>query len=779
MYHFGRWDYSVSYERAAPVLERLSLSSSAIFRKMGNVGKKCHIFSRNRIVHVESRFLFGSLTVSLLTPKIIMKRLLTSHAFLSLLLLCCTQISCNASAEGETSRTADKIDKINWNTPIDVLEAEAEKDNPDALCWLAGHYGRGSKGLSKNAEKASELYQRGAKFADQGSPAAQTCRGVCYEKGYGVDKDLVEAVKWYRKAAEQEFPVAQYNLGRCYTNGNGVPQDHAEAVKWYRKAAEQEYPIAQNSLGVCYANGTGVDKDILNRVFWYSKAAEQGYAMAQYNLGAFIINREQGGENRKEAVRLFLKAADQGFAAATEAVRNYPRIVEIIAKERVAVEELRKAAAQGDAEAQYQLGLDYYKGYSGVPLDFTESAKWFRKAAEQGHAEAQGYLGDCYNYGKGVSVNEKEAVKWYHKAAVQGLSMAQYELGICYAEGRGVRKNVNLAAEWYRQAAAQGNSEARWNLQKLLGETPEKAHALCNAVLDGNIEVVKSLVSEGTGVNGRDVESRTPLCTAVSTGNIEIVKFLITKGANVNVKDVDGNTPLHRASRVLSSDYLTGSNFDSAKYSDEYKALFEVIKFLVAKGANVNTPNENGDTPLHQGARGGDIEIVKFLVAKEANVNTPNELGYTPLHCTENIEIIKFLVSKGADVNAKTYDYPRRSILPWESLNECAVEGGNTPLHLAARGREPEVLKCLLDLGANPNITRVDTCYAQVTTYESHHDFVLKAGTLPFSRRDQFLLGKTVYSDPSIKKNVLPIGIAKSPEKKALLEEAMKKWEQK
>ncbi len=72
-----------------------------------------------------------------------------------------------------------------------------------------------------------------------------------YEKGQGVRKDYVEAVKWYRKATEQGLANAQFNLGVMYDNGQGVRQDGKQAVQWYRKAAEQGYAQAQYNLGVC------------------------------------------------------------------------------------------------------------------------------------------------------------------------------------------------------------------------------------------------------------------------------------------------------------------------------------------------------------------------------------------------------------------------------------------------------------------------------------------------------------------------------------------------
>ena len=59
------------------------------------------------------------------------------------------------------------------------------------------------------------------------------------------------------------------------------------------------------------------------------------------------------------------------------------------------IETLRKAAEQGNADAQYDFGVLYFYGEE-IPKDYAEAVKWFRKAAEQGHDFAQMSLGDMY-----------------------------------------------------------------------------------------------------------------------------------------------------------------------------------------------------------------------------------------------------------------------------------------------------------------------------------------------------------------------------------------------
>ena len=64
----------------------------------------------------------------------------------------------------------------------------------------------------------------------------------------------------------------------------------------------------------------------------------------------------------------------------------------------------QKAADQGLAKAQYNLGFRYYKE-QGVPKNYAKAMKWFKKAADQGYASAQHDLGEMYDYGFGVQQN--------------------------------------------------------------------------------------------------------------------------------------------------------------------------------------------------------------------------------------------------------------------------------------------------------------------------------------------------------------------------------------
>ena len=96
---------------------------------------------------------------------------------------------------------------------------------------------------------------------------------------------------------------------------------------------------------------------------------------------------------------------------------------------------LKRSAEQGNAEAQYKLGLMYDIGKE-VDQDYQKAFKWYEKSANQGLASSQSKLGSMYRYGKGVEVNHAKASEWYWKAYEQGNEEAHYQLGTIYISNK-------------------------------------------------------------------------------------------------------------------------------------------------------------------------------------------------------------------------------------------------------------------------------------------------------------------------------------------------------
>ena len=212
-------------------------------------------------------------------------------------------------------------------------------------------------------------------------------------------KDVVEAVKIYRKAAEQGDAAAQCNLGFAYKYGEGVNKDEAEAIKWFKKSAEQGDVDAQNALGFAYWHGEGVTKDDVEAIMWYRKAAEKGDAAAQNALGLVYTKRHGVYKDVAAAIKWFRKAAEQGDADA-----QYNLGLEYMFRGGLVV------LSPLDAGAQFKLAFSHFKG-QGTTKDEAEAIKWFQKSAEQGNADAKEALREL-GVGRVINASEKPMSQW-------------------------------------------------------------------------------------------------------------------------------------------------------------------------------------------------------------------------------------------------------------------------------------------------------------------------------------------------------------------------------
>ena len=191
------------------------------------------------------------------------------------------------------------------------------------------------------------------------------------------------------------------------------------------------------------------------------------------------------------------------------------------------------------------------------------------------------------------------------------------------------------------------------------------------AVVNGKFEVVKILVHVANMEAKSDITKMTPLHYAVRNGHSVIVLFLIEKGAPIDAKDANGSTPLH-----------IGLKEDQT----------EIAKILIQKGAQIDAEDFLGCTPLNVALNHwskGHREIAKILfdMGAKYKFNGMMDLGWTYLHFVvdkDHIELAKYLIgSKGVQIDAK------------------GKKDGNTPLHIAARNGNFELAKLLVEHGAN------------------------------------------------------------------------------
>ncbi len=114
---------------------------------------------------------------------------------------------------------------------------------------------------------------------------------------------------------------AQRDIGTLYDRGLGVERNSVEAVKWFRMSAEQGNSWGQHSLGQMYQIGRGVTKDVDEAMKWFQLSAEQGNIHGQYVLASIYFQRKQAPSDRDKAMKWFREAAEQGHPVAKSILR--------------------------------------------------------------------------------------------------------------------------------------------------------------------------------------------------------------------------------------------------------------------------------------------------------------------------------------------------------------------------------------------------------------------------------------------------------------------------
>ncbi len=139
-----------------------------------------------------------------------------------------------------------------------------------------------------------------------------------------------------------------------------------------------------------------------------------------------------------------------------------------------ALNELMPLARQGEAEAQYLIGVMHAHG-QGVERNYPEAESWYRQAAEQGHEQAAFSLGFMSYNGAGegdnaVAQDYAKALPWLKIAAAAGNAMAQTMLGAMYYEGRGVERDAVTAAKLFLTGAEKGIARAQYAAALMLAQ---------------------------------------------------------------------------------------------------------------------------------------------------------------------------------------------------------------------------------------------------------------------------------------------------------------------
>jgi ankyrin repeat protein len=262
-----------------------------------------------------------------------------------------------------------------------------------------------------------------------------------------------------------------------------------------------------------------------------------------------------------------------------------------------------------------------------------------------------------------------------------------------------------------RQPAQQQQDDDDFIFAGLVGSGGGGLTALVLASREGDVESAKLMLDAGADVNQSTEYGWTPLLTAANNRNYRLAQYLIERGADVNKANKGNWTPLYLA---IDNRNIEGGDFPVPKPDIDH---LDFIKFLLQRGADPNVRikdntltrtiftmqwfQEAGATPFIRAAQSSDIELLKLLLAHGADPASKTDHADTALTAAAgmgwvdgvtyehspkaNVETIRFLLGLGLDPNGANGD-------------------GRTPLMVAAAKGRTEVIQILVDHGA-----RLDT----------------------------------------------------------------------
>lgn len=283
---------------------------------------------------------------------------------------------------------------------MDSLRILAEKGDVSKQLELAHKYWELEK-----YDESFKWYER----ASAQDNAEGICRlGICYQKGYGVEKDESRAFQLFLKASEMGSMEAQFQLAEAYYFGKGILRDNKKAMDLYYKTAQKGHSISEFMVGLYYMQNRGEisntlsitsKRDTVIAFDWFMKSAKQGYHPAQRRIGAFYeTGTDPCVRNVGKAIEWYQKAAEQENPQALFALgRLYANgIDEENPDNNRAFEYYMQAANMNLPEAQYRVGIAFLFG-KGAVKDMDSAVSWIRKSSEQGYAAAITLLSELEN----------------------------------------------------------------------------------------------------------------------------------------------------------------------------------------------------------------------------------------------------------------------------------------------------------------------------------------------------------------------------------------------
>jgi len=239
------------------------------------------------------------------------------------------------------------------------------------------------------------------------------------------------------------------------------------------------------------------------------------------------------------------------------------------------------------------------------------------------------------------------------------------------------------------------------------------ASPLSDAVRDGQYELVKSLIAQGTPVDQvENIRTPTALISVIMKNDSHIAEYLILHGANVN--------SVHPGTQCSALQLAAGS--------PNNKPSLNIVKLLVEKGANINLNGNYCGPPIMEASMAGHLDIVQFLHQKNADINLQKDTSYALYEAIINghEDIAQWLLENGANPNLVTTDGSTAILIIAQYMPELfsvalhyngqlSLDKQNRgALGYAISGDNPELIKLLMN--SEPPQEELDEALRTATT---------------------------------------------------------------
>ena len=351
-------------------------------------------------------------------------------------------------------------------TDLEDLEDIEDIDGSDDLDESEVQFGQEDLSGTEQSEGSgladAQSYEQVLKLAEEGDGASMYRLAMMYYNGEQTDKDVKQALRWFRESAKEEYVPAMLRMMQFYRDGEQVKQNFQLSMSWVKKAAATGDPRGQFALADAYIYGLAGRQDVDAGLAILGERAALGDESAERLVEKVLGDIQDARERFDAGIRNPSTASgyyEMGmYCQKGDGYYTYPR---------EAAEYFQKAAEKEHVDAQYQLACAYYYG-EGVKKNEELCVQWLEKAAAKSHKEAMELLNGIQE--KQKIKREKADFKSSLKQAEKGDAYAQSRVAEFYLNGTGVKKDIQKGIEWYEKASETDEGYAARQLAKLYAE---------------------------------------------------------------------------------------------------------------------------------------------------------------------------------------------------------------------------------------------------------------------------------------------------------------------